>query len=125
TIPPYLYALYSLEHGGNDEIAHLLSGVVAEEMAHLALAANVLNAIAGHPAINDPALLPGYPGPLPGGVDDSLRVPLRPFSLDLVRDTFMVIEHPDHPIDEDEPPPPETTIGAFYTKISQSLGGLG
>jgi hypothetical protein len=126
TIPPYLYALYSLKKGANEEIAELISSIVAEEMAHLALAANILNAIGGSPAISDPDLLPGYPGPLPGGVDSGLQVHLKPFSAEHVRDTFMVIEHPEHGLDDDaRTVVPDTTIGAFYTKISDTIGQLG
>jgi hypothetical protein len=133
TIPPYLYALYSLKQGTNEEITDLVGGIVAEEMAHLALAANVLNAIHGTPAIDDPSLLPAYPGPLPGGVDTGLQVRLRPFSKDVVRDTFMVIEHPEHSLASEHPPEsppaaaavPQKTIGAFYSKISQAIGELG
>ena len=127
TIPPYLYALYSLKKGTNEEIADLIGSIVYEEMAHLALAANVLNAIGGQPAISDPALLPRYPGPLPGGVDDSLQVHLRPFSKEVVCDTFMVIEHPEHSIEDGDTgdTPPQKTIGAFYSQISETIGDLG
>jgi rubrerythrin len=127
TIPTYLYALYSLKKGTNEEIAKLVSGIVAEEMAHLALAANVLNAICGTPAIDDASLLPAYPGPLPGGVDTGLQVRLRPFSIDVVRDTFMVIEHPEHPLEFPRAAAevPQKTIGTFYAKISQAIGELG
>lgn len=128
TIPTYLYALYSIEKGRNEEIAGLISGIVAEEMAHLALASNVLNAIGGSPKIDDPSLLPVYPGPLPGGVDEGLTVPLAPLSIDLVRDVFMDIEHPEHPRDYPTlkvEEPPQETIGMFYTKISEAIGKLG
>src|SRR5688500_14184975 len=122
TIPPYLYALYSLGKEKNQEIAGLISGVVAEEMAHLALAANVLNAIGGAPVIDHPEFVPKYPGPLPGGVDADLVVHLEPFSKPLVEKTFMVIEHPEHSIAQGDPdPPPEETIGMFYTRISESI----
>lgn len=128
TIPTYLYALYSLKPGTNEEISGLIGSIVAEEMAHLALAANVLNAIGGSPAIDDPTLLPTYPGPLPGGVDAGLTVHLEPFSIDLVRNTFMEIEHPEHPLDFPalaEGEVPQETIGMFYTKISESIAELG
>lgn len=128
TIPPYLYALFSLKPGVNDEIADLIGSVVTEEMAHMTLAANVLNAIGGSPAVDDPDLIPTYPGPLPGGVDADLTVHLKPFSIELVRDAFMVIEHPLHPIEFPKPATLEVldeTIGAFYAKISRAIGDLG
>jgi len=128
TIPPYLYALFSLKPDTNTEIAELIGSVVSDEMAHMALAANVLNAIGGSPAVDDPGLLPTYPGPLPGGVDTDLCVHLEPFSKELVRKTFMVIEHPDKPLDFrtlDAKVVPEETIGEFYTRISDTIGKLG
>jgi hypothetical protein len=127
TIPPYLYAQFSLKPGANTKIAGLISSVVGEEMAHMALAANLLNAIGGAPAIDRPELLPKYPGPLPGGVDADLTVRLQPFSIEAVRDTFMVIEHPVHPLDfraAHDAAPPEQTIGMFYTRISETLATL-
>src|SRR5262245_51006164 len=63
TIPPYLTALFTIKQGANVEIARLLGRVVREEMLHMCLIANVLNAIDGAPAINDS--VPTYPGPLP------------------------------------------------------------
>jgi hypothetical protein len=49
TIPAYLYALYSLKPGENQRIADLLTSIVQEEMLHMSLACNVLNAIGGEP----------------------------------------------------------------------------
>lgn len=65
TIPPYLYALYSLKPGVNLEIAGLIKSVVLEEMPHMALDCNILNAIKGTPKIDEPCFLPKYPGHLP------------------------------------------------------------
>jgi hypothetical protein len=61
-------------------------------------------------------------------VDADLTVHLKPFSLECVRDMFMVIEHPDHPLDfpaERVAAEPELTIGAFYRRISKTIGELG
>lgn len=126
TIPPYLYALYSIKPGSNAEIAELISSVVAEEMAHLALVCNILNAIGGSPSIEDPAFVPRYPGPLPGSVEKQLTVPLRAFSPELLETVFMVIEQPDDPLEfpdlaglmaEEKP----LTIGAFYQAIKAQI----
>ena len=46
TIPPYLMALYSIEPGTNSDATHVIRVVVVEEMLHLTLAANLLNASA-------------------------------------------------------------------------------
>jgi hypothetical protein len=39
--------------------------VVIEEMLHMTIAANVLNAVGGHPAIDRPDFVPNYPEDLP------------------------------------------------------------
>ena len=125
TIPPYLYALYSLE-GPNQEIAALLRSVVVEEMTHMGLVCNILNAIGGAPDIDAPHFIPAYPGPLPGAVEHQLIVPLSPFTQDVVSSVFMVIEEPEDPL---EFPTLELaaqlTIGQFYEAIAQQLTTVG
>ena len=129
TIPPYLYALYSLQPGGNAEIAKLVGSVVAEEMAHMALACNILNAIGGEPLIDHPEFLPTYPGPLPGSVEKGLKVPLAPLSIPLVEKVFMGIEQPENPLEfpveqlvaEEKP----LTIGVFYRAITKKIEEAG
>jgi len=130
TIPPYLYALYSLMPGKNDAVADLIESVVVEEMLHLTLAANVLNALGGNPVLDSPVFIPTYPGPLPGAVEGGLVVPLAACSLDLVSSVFMVIEQPEDPLDfpveaaldaEERP----LTIGMFYRRIQDKIVALG
>lgn len=127
TIPAYLYAQYSLEPGKNSEIQQLITSVVIEEMSHMALACNILNAIGGAPVIDDPAFIPRYPGPLPGGVESQLVVPLQRFSLDLVNGVFMEIEEPEDPLDFEvlAVARPQQTIGQFYTAINAQIAALG
>ena len=129
TIPPYLYALYSIKPGANAEIAGLIKSIVVEEMLHMALDCNILNAIRGTPKIDDPNFVPKYPGPLPGGVESELTVGLAPFSKQVVKNTFMVIEEPEDPLHfpvlklaEGEKP---TTIGQFYAGIIDQIHKLG
>ncbi|MEA2890518.1 MAG: hypothetical protein QOI05_1311 [Bradyrhizobium sp.] len=102
TIPPYLTALYSLIPGTNGAIAGLIKGIVFQEMQHMTLCANMLNAIGGAPAVDDPAFIPHYPGGLPFHIGDRhgnrFDVPLKAFSLDVVENVFMRIEEPDKPI---------------------------
>jgi hypothetical protein len=127
TIPLYLYALYSIKPGRNLEIARLVQSVVKEEMMHLAIGCNLLNAIGGKPNLLDPEIRPKYPGPLPGGIAAQLRVSLAPFSLPLVHDTFMVIEEPEHrdrcliPDPVSPPYPGGVTVGQFYEEFIQQL----
>ncbi len=99
TIPPYLTAMFSLANTENTKIAGLIKSVVIEEMLHLTIACNILNAIGGSPVLNKPSFVPNYPGPLPGGVEGSLTVPIAKFSKNLVKNVFMVIEEPEDPID--------------------------
>lgn len=128
TIPPYLYALYSLQPGINSAAAGIIESVVNEEMLHLTLAANILNAIGGSPALDSPTFIPHYPGPLPGSVENELTVGLAPCSLDLVTHTFMVIEEPEHPLDFPAGAATEArtvTIGQFYRAIRATIIRLG
>ena len=125
TIPPYLTANFTLSNTGNDEISGLIGSVLGEEMLHLSIASNLLNAIGGSPVINQPGFIPQYPGTLPGGVETGLKVPIARFSKELVKDVFMSIEEPENPIQikailtgaEAE----SMTIGQFYTKIINQI----
>ncbi|MFN4089492.1 MAG: ferritin-like domain-containing protein, partial [Alphaproteobacteria bacterium] len=45
TIPPYLTALYSIHPGTNREAWHVIRTVAVEEMLHLTLVGNVMNAV--------------------------------------------------------------------------------
>ena len=58
TIPPYLMALYSIKPGTNSDATHILRVVVVEEMLHLTLAANLLNAIGGTPDLTAKDFVP-------------------------------------------------------------------
>ncbi|WP_423000764.1 ferritin-like domain-containing protein [Undibacterium sp. JH2W] len=124
TIPPYLYALYSIKTAENLEIAHLIKSIVKQEMLHMSLDCNVLNAIGGHPKIDHPRFIPHYPGTLPGSVEDSLIVPLAALSKQLVSDVFMVIEEPEQTVDGDASPPDGVTIGEFYQHIIDEITEL-
>lgn len=129
TIPPYLYAMWSLGTSStNSAAARIIRSVVNEEMRHLATVANLINALGGTPVFDSPSVLPHYPGPLPGAVEEGLSVGLAPFSRNLVENIFMVIEQPEHPLEfpalaavADEP----MTIGQFYLKIRAVIGDLG
>jgi hypothetical protein len=126
TIPPYLYALYSLDAAKNPGIANIIKSVVIEEMLHMTLSANVLNALGGAPQIDRPGFIPTYPGPLPGGVESDLTVNLAPFSMKQLQ-TFIQIEEPENPLNFKAALAlgPTTTIGEFYTAISDAIGHLG
>lgn len=117
TIPPYLYALYSLKPV-NRAAAGVLSSVVTEEMAHMILAANVLAALGGRPDEPESQFVTAYPKPLPDLIAEDLDVGLAPFSKELVKNVFMEIEEPRR----DDPE--AMTIGRFYGDIIDALGEL-
>ena len=94
TIPPYLTALASIKFSYNLEIQNILETVVIQEMMHMALVANILNAIGGTPSLYSKEFLPRYPSRLPGGVQHDLIVPIEKLSLGLIRNIFMKIEQP-------------------------------
>ncbi|WP_326834735.1 ferritin-like protein [Amycolatopsis rhabdoformis] len=121
TIPPYLCALYSLDAGRNAEASQVVGSVLAEEMLHLALAANLLNAVGGEPKLDSPELLPAYPHALPHG-DPSLRVSLVPFGEEAL-ELFLRIEQPES---ADAPAQADgyATIGQFYAAVRDGLSKL-
>jgi Ferritin-like len=128
TIPVYLYALYSLDAAKNRAIAALVTSVVIEEMLHMTLACNILNALGGSPVLDRPGFIPTYPGPLPGGVEGDLIVHLTHFSPEQVR-SFMTIEEPEDPLHfpvlEALVAAPPQTIGQFYAEIARQIVALG
>jgi ferritin-like protein len=138
TIPPYLCALYSIRPEGNEEAKLVIRSVVVEEMLHMVLAANVLNAIGGEPRVTGENA-PRYPHELPSDV----VLHLLPFSSEVV-DAFLKVENPEHPYTPLAPDHPllggrrhephaarstrghdgfhPTSIGAFYHEIIRELG---
>src|SRR3954447_6799560 len=82
TIPPYLTALATLT-GNTASVKfarQVIRDVVIEEMLHMTLACNVLNAIGGHPSITGDGFIPTYPHELPMGVAGDLVVHLKRYS---------------------------------------------
>jgi hypothetical protein len=137
TIPPYLTALYSIVPGTNRDIAGILRHIAIQEMLHMCLACNLLNAVGGRPTLNAPGFRPTFPGPLPMGIGnepgDPFIVPLRKFSLELVQSVFMVIEEPEDPLQFPvrrmaalAPTEPDYhTIGEFYRSLGAVISRLG
>lgn len=131
TIPPYLTAMLSLKPGQNREIWWTIHDVVVDEMLHMTIAANLLNALGGRPTIADPDFVPTYPSPLPLGIGTDLIVGLERFSRDLVKRVFMEIEEPEHPLNFpvaaafEADLPTFATIGEFYRTLGAKLVELG
>jgi ferritin-like protein len=123
TIPPYLCARWSIQDGRNELAAECIDDVVMEEMLHLTLACNLLNAIDGQPALIPPrAKLPSYPTYLPHS-DEAFEVTLTPFSRQAL-ETFRSIERP---AAGHGPPEPNRwhTIAQFYAAIRKAINDLG
>jgi hypothetical protein len=108
TIPPYMVAILSMQLTANREAANLIRGVMMEEMLHMALVGNVLNAVGGTVHIG-PDNIPRYPLRLFKGRD--FPVNLAPFSAETVG-TFMKIEEP------------QTSVGELYRSIVALLEEL-
>ena len=95
TIPPYLTAVASIKNNYNLEIQSFMKTIVIQEMMHMALVANILNAVGGKPSLYPKDFIPRYPSRLPGGVQPDLVVPIEKLSLALIRNIFMKIEQPE------------------------------
>ncbi len=84
TIPPYLTAMMSLKPNQNRDIWWAIHDVVVDEMLHMLIGCNLLNALGARPALDAENFLPEYPGPLPLGIGSGLVVGLEPFSIPLL-----------------------------------------
>ena len=121
TIAPYLCALYSIHEGANPEAVRIIRSVAVEEMLHMVLASNTLNAIGGKPIIGAGEPLPVYPTAMPYSAI-GFPVNLLRFSKDAIN-TFLRIERP---AAQTKPPKPGTfwSIGEFYMSVRQALRRL-
>ena len=93
TIPPYFTAWLSMKEGYNEEPREIVKSVLIEEMLHLTLAANLLNAVGGHPNLTKPSIIPDYPHKLPY-IKAAFEINIEKFSKSALK-TFMQIEQPE------------------------------
>lgn len=133
TLPPYLYARFTIRRGTNEAAARAITAIVMQEMVHMALAANVLNAIGGQPKLAEASVVPSFPGPLPyaigGDGGEPFVVHLLPFGEAAMAQAARIEE----PEDRLEFPdlraaglaPTYQTIGQFYEALDAALGELG
>jgi hypothetical protein len=137
TIPAYLCALFSINPGANTAAYETIQSVVLEEMLHMALAANVLNAIGGVPSTGPvsggPSPVPVYPTLVPF-IDKIPVIHLQAFS-PAALDGFIAIESPaeqdpsdsaKHPAGHDSSHRGEQygSIGDFYLAIEDGVQRL-
>jgi rubrerythrin len=120
TIPPYLYALYSIVDQAS-EAALLLRSIVAEEMLHAALAANLLLAVGGRPRFAG-ELMPTYPALVPYH-QPPLELNLEPCSTRLIQNVFLRIEQPEA---HHRPSVPGAfgSLGQFYHAVENGIESL-
>lgn len=121
TIPPYLYAMYSLADA-TGEAALLIRSIVVEEMLHAALCANILLAVGGRPRFAEDVHLSRYPCALPHHIPP-LHLSLQPVSERALREVFLRIEQPEVHGAPAEPDAYET-LGQFYHAVERGLGEL-
>lgn len=120
TIPPYLSAAFSLGPD-NEKLRELIVRIAIEEMLHMTVVANLLNAIGIAPDIF--AATPSHPNKLEL-LDPPLDLDLKSFSFDLVQDLFMRIEAPEKPVVFPSAAPAALrpkTIGQFYAGIIEII----
>lgn len=121
TVPPYLYAMYSIEDPGS-EAALLLRSIVVEEMLHAALVTNILLATGGAPDFASTRYMTEFPTNLPHH-DPPLAIDLEPCSGDVIERVFMRIEQPEA---RDAPAQPDRfeTLGQFYHALEIGIETL-
>lgn len=121
TIPAYLYAAYSIKDPKSRASA-LVLGVAFEEMLHMVIACNLLNAIGGSPRMTG-AFAPVYPTFIPYHATGGPFIQLQRASRDLMANTFMQIEQPGvgRPLSEMEDGAAFETIGQFYEAIADGF----
>ncbi|WP_370937836.1 ferritin-like domain-containing protein [Amycolatopsis sp. cg13] len=125
TIPPYLTAMYSIKDKASSAY-QFVRGVALEEMLHLNLAANLLNAVGGTPTLVTEAgaahpFPPSYPAYLSEDAEDGgPYLQLMAASPELFRSTFMRIEQPAQPdaVAQEED---FSTVGQLYSAILKKL----
>lgn len=121
TLPPYLTAYWSIQ-GNSENALHVKNyflSVIQEEMLHMAMACNILNAIGGTPKINDPLTLPAFPCSLPGHskTNNAFLVHLDKCCPQSVTN-FVQIEMPEEFMGSKHHADGWCTIGEFYDEIT-------
>jgi hypothetical protein len=121
TVPPYFTAWISIQPNTNVEAAEIVRSVMLEEMLHLTLAANLLNAVGGRPSLTHPGFVPRYPHRLPFS-GDRFEISIERFSKQSLQ-TFLAIERPEGPRAK-----PEArkfhTIAQFYAAVRNGIDEL-
>lgn len=120
TIPPYLYAMYSIRDQESTP-ARLLASIAVEEMLHVCLTTNLLLALGGEPTFMS-VRAPDYPHSLAHHKPE-LQLELKACSHEHIRAMFMAIERPRHLHDAPEAEDFKT-LGQFYASLEEGLDRL-
>ena len=125
TIPLYMTSLYSIGDGCNPQVYKTIRSILMQEMLHMALAGNIINAMnKGHPLIDSSDVAPIYPSlGLPGCVHPSLNINLEKISRKHIHDVPLVLEKPKLSCVTDQELSLHT-IGEFYAEIEQCIQKL-
>ena len=121
TIPPYLTALYSIKDGTNILASQIIRSVAVEEMLHMIMVCNVMNAVSIQPSVNRPQNYPAYPMKLPMNVD--FYVGLETFSSNSIA-TFIAIESPSSPLVKAPKYDHDTENAALLSKSTDQTDNL-
>ncbi len=124
TIPVYLYAYWSVKDHESPIAASIIE-VAKEEMNHMAMACNIMNAVGGFVNCANQKFIPSYPTGLPGHNEtfDSFKVSLGKLSIDSII-TFLQIELPRDPAMDSELGKGWTTIADFYLDVLKDIDEL-
>ncbi|MCY9784340.1 ferritin-like protein [Nocardiopsis sp. EMB25] len=123
TIPVYMTGMYTIRPGTNRTAYYAIRSVLLEEMLHMTLAANLLNAVGGKPQVEHPNFVKEYPVKLPLSSEKLPMIGLRHFSEEALR-TFLTIETPRSISTGVRESSGWTSIGQFYEAIRQGLVNL-
>ncbi|MFW5418749.1 ferritin-like protein [Nocardiopsis sp. CNT-189] len=122
TIPVYMTGMYTIRPETNRLAYYAIRSVVLEEMLHMTLAANLLNAVGGNPNVAHPEFVTKYPAQLPFSSKKLPPIGLRHFSPEAL-DTFLAIERPRSLVPSQEGDG-WTSIGQFYDTVGKGLRAI-
>lgn len=123
TIPVYMTGMYTIRPGTNRTAYYAIRSVLLEEMLHMTLVANLLNAVGGTVKVAHPEFIGKYPVKLPMSDTELPAIGLQHFSKKAL-ETFLIIEKPRSFHIEANEGSGWTSIGQFYATIERGLIAL-
>ena len=123
TIPVYMTGMYTIRPGTNRTAYYTIRSVLLEEMLHMTLVANLLNAVGGTAQVAHPKFIGKYPVQLPMSSHELKPIGLQHFSPKAL-ETFLTIERPRSFHTEADEGSGWTSIGQFYATVEEGLIAL-